>query len=60
MQRVCECGEDGGVGGQEKGCRDQLIYHMPAAASAAKPLSCEGPLFVERRERVPFTARPKE
>lgn len=48
-----------GVGGQEKGCRDQLIYHMPAGATAANPFSAR-PLCLLRRERVPFNADRKK
>lgn len=44
-----------GDGGQEKGSRDQLIYHMPAGADAANPFSARA-LCLSRGERVPFNA----
>lgn len=48
-----------GEGGQEKGCRDQLIYHMPAGANAANPFSARA-LCLSKRERVPFNADQKK
>lgn len=49
----------GWEGGQGKGCGNQLIYHMPAGADAAKPPFCKSS-FVCRGGSVSHSGRPQE